>query len=136
VLFIADKIDLTPATRLALALLVDREAHRTGSRVAAYTTVADLVGTSSSWVQKFLRDTGEVRGPRVPLFLRIRAAYNEFCERIEHQNELDEIRLRNLKGRLDALAEGTVSQSYPHSKTVPEADWLCRQIINAGKCPH
>ena len=112
-MFFSDTADLTATTRMALALLVDFEQRRTRSRSTAYYNVAKLIGSSSSWVQKFLRDTGEVREPRLPLFLRICAAYDQLCERVEQQNKRDEIRLRELKGKIDAVAAGVA----PKTKT-------------------
>src|SRR4029077_2175913 len=106
VLFFSDTKDITGTTRTALSLLVAIERRRTGSRSAAYYNVAQLIGSSSSWVQKFIRDTGEVKSPCPPLFLRICAAYDQLCERVEQENERDEMRLRLLKGKLDAVAKG------------------------------
>ena len=110
-MFFPDTDDLTTTTRMALALLVDFEQRRTRSRSTAYYNVAKLIGSSSSWVQKFLRDTGEVREPRLPLFLRICVAYKHLCERIEQENERDEIRLRILKDKIDAVAAGVASKT-------------------------
>ena len=100
-LFFSDTEDIT---RAALALLVAIEQRHTGSRSLAYHNVAQLVGSSSSWVQKFIRDTGEVKPPCQPLLLRICAAYDQLCERVEQQNKRDENRLRELKDKIDAAA--------------------------------
>ena len=113
-LFVSNN-ELTHATRLALSLLVEREAVRVGSRSVAYEHVAQLVGSSSSWVQKFLRDSGEVREPRLPLFQNIRAAYDRLCERVEQENERDEMRLRLLKGKIDALARRANAKADPEN---------------------
>ena len=102
---------LTSATRSALGALVEREARRTGSRSVAYEHVAQMIGASSSWVQKFLRDSGEVKEPRITLFQNIRAAYGQLCERVEQENEQDELRLRVLKGESHAVTEGIGSQA-------------------------
>ena len=101
---------LTTATRSALGALVEREARRVGSRSVAYEHVAQMVGVSSSWVKKFLLDTGEVKEPRITLFQNIRAAYGQLCERVEHENEQDERRLRVLKGQIDAVTESVGAQ--------------------------
>jgi len=75
VLFFPDTEDITATTRTALALLVAIEQRHTGKKEVAYENVAQLIGSSSSWVQKFIRDSGEVRPPCAPLLLRISAAF-------------------------------------------------------------
>ena len=102
-LFFSDTEDIT---RAALALLVSIEQRHTRSRSLAYYNVAQLIGSSSSWVQKFIRNSGEVSPPRLPLLLRICTAYDQLCERVEQQNKRDENRLRELKGKIDAAAAG------------------------------
>lgn len=97
---------LVSTTRSALGAMVDKEASRTGSRTVAYEHVAQMIGTSFSWIKKFLADTGEVKEPRITLFQNIRAAYSNICERIEHDNRADELRLQALKGQMDAVTSG------------------------------
>lgn len=109
---------LTSATRSALGALVERETRRTGSRSVAYEHVAQMVGASSSWVQKFLRDSGEVKEPRITLFQNIRAAYCQLCERVEQENEQDEKRLHVLKGQIDAVAQSTSAEDRAQDQTV------------------
>ena len=109
---------LTSATRSALGALVERETRRTGSRSVAYEHVAQMVGASSSWIQKFLRDSGEVKEPRITLFQNIRAAYGQLCERVEHENEQDERRLLVLKGQIDAVTQGAGTQGVAQNPTV------------------
>jgi predicted S18 family serine protease len=109
---------LTSATRSALGALVEREARRVGSRSVAYEHVAQMVGASSSWVQKFLRDSGEVKEPRITLFQNIRAAYGQLCERVEKENEIDELRLRVLKGQIDAVTEGIGAKDSAQNQTM------------------
>lgn len=109
---------LTSATRSALGALVEREDRRVGSRSVAYENVAQMIGASSSWVQKFLRDSGEVKEPRITLFLNIRAAYSQFCERVEEENKADERRLRALKGRIDAVTESFGAESRGQDQVV------------------
>jgi hypothetical protein len=111
VLFFSDTEDIDGTTRTALKLLVAIERRHTGSRSVAYDNVAQLIGSSSSWVQKFIRDSGEVKPPCQPLFLRICAAYDQLCERVEQQNKRDENRLRELKGKIDAVAAGVASKT-------------------------
>ena len=110
-LFFSDTEDIDGTTRAALRLLVAIERRHTGSLSLAYDDVARLIGSSSSWVQKFIRDTGEVRSPCPPLFLRIRSAYDQICERVEQENIRDEHRLRQLKDKIDAVAAGLVPKT-------------------------
>ena len=110
-LFFSDTEDIDGTTRAALKLLVAIEKRKHGSQSLAYYDVAHLIGSSSSWVQKFIRDSGEVNPPCDPLFLRIRAAYTDLCNRVEQENERDEMRLRLLKDKIDAVAAGVASKN-------------------------
>lgn len=101
---------LTTATRSALGALVEREARRTGSRTLAYEIVAQSVGASASWIRKFLAKSEEVKEPRITLFQNIRANYETLCSRVEQENRNDELKLRLLKGDIDAVTEGFVSE--------------------------
>jgi hypothetical protein len=111
VLSFSDTEGIDGTTRAALKLLVAVERRHTGSLSLAYDDVAQLIGSSSSWVQKFIRDSGEVRPPCAPLLLRISAAYTDLCIRVEQQNKRDENRLRDLKGKIDAVAAGVASKT-------------------------
>lgn len=99
---------VTTATRSALGLMVERETRRVGSRDVAYEVVAQTVGASSSWVKKFLSKSDEVKEPRMTLFMNIRQAYENVCNRVEqeHQNELLKIKL--LRDEIHAVTEGFV----------------------------
>ena len=105
--------ELTHATRLALGLLLAHEQRRCGKREVAFENVAELVGMSSSWLKKFVRDSGEVNTLYEPVFLKISNAYGELCARIEQENEADERRLLILKDQIDALACRANAQDRP-----------------------
>jgi hypothetical protein len=109
---------LASTTRSALSAIVDKEARRVGSRTVAYRNVAQIIGASSSWIQKFLADTGEVSEPRITLFENIRWAYNNICERIEADNRADEQRLQILRGSLNAVTEGFSAESDTEDETL------------------
>lgn len=109
---------LNTITRGALHALVERETRRTGSRSVAYEIVAQTVGCSSSWVKKFLRDSGEVKEPRITLFQNIRAAYDQLCERVETENRADELRLQALKGQINAVTESVGAASRAEDQAV------------------
>lgn len=109
---------LTSTTRSALGALVDRETHRTGSRTRAYEVVAQSVGSSSSWIRKFLADSIEAKEPRITLFQNIRVKYEALCNRVEQENRNDELRLRILKGEMDAITEGFAEKISPQDQAV------------------
>lgn len=109
---------LNSTTRSALGALVDRESRRTGSRTLAYEIVAQSVGSSSSWIRKFLAKSVEVKEPRITLFQNIRANYENLCNRVEQENRNDELRLRLIKGEIDAVTEGFNAESRRQDKTL------------------
>ena len=102
---------LMTTTRSALGAMVEKETRRVGSRTVAYEIVAQTVGTSSSWIRKFLANNGEVKEPRITLFQNIRAAYENLCERVELENRADELRLQALRGKINAVTSGFVEES-------------------------
>lgn len=97
---------VTNATRSALIVMIEREEKRLGSREVAYGAVAKTVGASSSWVKKFVLKISEAKEPRITLFMNIRAAYENVCNRVEQENRNDEMRLRLLKGEMNAVTAG------------------------------
>jgi hypothetical protein len=97
---------LTSTTRSALGMLVQKEEQRTGSRMIAYSNIAERIGSSASWVRKFLKDSHEVKEPRITLFQNIRANYEALCNRVEQENREDERRLMLIKGEMNAVVEG------------------------------
>ncbi len=102
---------LTTATRSALGALVEREERRTGSRTVAYEIVGQTVGVSSSWIRKFLARSEEVKEPRITLFQNIRASYETLCSRVEQENRNDELKLKLIRGDMDAAVEGIGSKA-------------------------
>lgn len=111
-------VDVADVTRGAVAALVEREERRTGSRMTAYHQVAQMVGASPSWIQKFLSRSVEAKEPRLTLFQNIRASYEALCERVEQENRADELRLRCLKGDIDAVTEGFGAESHSENQTL------------------
>ena len=98
--------------------MIERETHRVGSRTVAYEVVAQTVGVSSSWIRKFLADSGEVKEPRITIFQNIRMAYENLCKRIELENRADELRLHALKGQMNAVTSGFVAESLSQGETL------------------
>jgi hypothetical protein len=109
---------LTSITRSALGALVDREERRLGSRMVAYEIVAQTIGASSSWVRAFLGKSEAVKEPRITLFQNIRASYENLCSRVEQENRADELRLKLIKGEIDAVTEGFDPQGFRESPDV------------------
>ncbi len=106
---------LTSTTRMALEVLVGREQRRYG-RMVAYENVAKKVGTSSSWIRKFLAGSADVKEPRLTLFQNIRASYDNLCSRIEEENRADELRLMLIRENLNAATEGFAGQAGPQDQ--------------------
>lgn len=113
---------LTDATRCALGVLVEREARRIGSRDVALENTAHLVGTSASWVRKFIGRSDEVKEPRMTLFLNIRAAYEHLCNRVEQEQRAELAKITLLKREIDAATGGFVEmvQDNSHSHAARE----------------
>ncbi len=97
---------ITNATRSALGLMVEREERRVGSRDVAYEIVAQTVGASSSWIKKFLSRSVEVKEPRITLFMNIRDAYENVCNRVEQERANELLKISKLRGELDAVTQG------------------------------
>lgn len=98
--------NITNATRSALGLMVEWEERRAGSRDIAYEIVARSVGSSSSWIKKFLSRHAEVKEPRITLFVNIREAYGIVCNRVEQEQANELLKISKLKGELDAVTQG------------------------------
>jgi hypothetical protein len=96
---------ITSATRSALSLLVDWEARRVG-RDNAYGEVARKVGTSKSWVEKFLAERPGATEPRISLFLRIRDNYEKWVLHYEQEHFNELMKIQKLRSELDAPIEG------------------------------
>lgn len=109
-------LDITDATRSALGLLVDREERRVGSRDVAFENIARLVGTSASWAKKFVGCSGEVKEPRMTLFLNIRAAYENLCNRVEQEHQAELAKITLLKREIDAASEGFVEMVQDNAR--------------------
>lgn len=109
---------LTSITRNALGALVEHEQRRTGSRMVAYGSVGKAIGASGSWVRAFLAKSEGVKEPRITLFQNIRASYENLCNRVEEENRADELRLKLIKGEIDAVTKGFDAQSLREGEAV------------------
>ena len=87
-------------TRNVAEALVAREERRTGSRMVAYNSVAQAVGTTAEWLRKFI-SSSEAKEPRITLGFNIMMVYRRVCERVEQAGD----RERQLKEQIDAALE-------------------------------
>lgn len=96
-------VEFASTTKCALRTLIEKEAHRVGSKTVAFENVARKIGASSSWIRKYLTYEDAVAEPRMTLFNNIRKAYVGLCERIEAENRADEARLQAIRGILNEV---------------------------------
>jgi len=96
---------ITATTRSALERLVDWEARRVG-RDNAYGEVARKVGTSKSWMEKFIADRPGITEPRISLYLRIREQYEKWVQHYEQEHFNELMKIRHLRSELDAPIKG------------------------------
>jgi hypothetical protein len=97
---------VTDLTRSRAHALVERAERQTGSRMAAYEMVAQTVGVSPGWLRKLIKGY-EAKEPRATIFENIRVSYDNLCNRVEQENEIDEARLRLLAGNTYAANQST-----------------------------
>lgn len=76
--------------------------QRTGSRMSAYQTVASAIGTSSSWLRKFIAGR-EAKEPGWTTGWNILDQYSRICDRVEASIETERAKTLALKERIDAL---------------------------------
>lgn len=87
--------------RNVAAALVYREERRTGSRMLAYEVVAQMVGTSATWLRSYLSTNG-AKEPGFMVGINLIQVYRQVCERVEQAGDR-ELQLRN---EIDAALEG------------------------------
>jgi hypothetical protein len=97
-------IEVTALTRSAANFLVERAERQTGSRMAAYESVASTVGTSASWLRKFIKGD-EAKQPGWITGWNILDQYSRICDRVEAEIETERTRILALKGQFDAVTE-------------------------------
>ncbi len=105
-------VELTEDTRRAAYALVEREYRSVRSWETAFYNVASMVGTSPSWLSKFVNKSYEVKEPRLTLFANIRAAYGQYCSRVEQENRDDEQANARLREKLNEVAKSLVPQGF------------------------
>lgn len=96
-------VPTTALTRSVANALVERAERQTGSRMAAYEMVAQMVGTSSSWLRKFIKGH-EAKEPGWTTGWNILDQYNRICERVDTEIEIERAKILALKGNIDAAS--------------------------------
>ncbi len=69
--------------------------------MAAYEMVAQTVGTSASWLRKFIKGN-EAKEPGWTTGWNILDQYNRICDRVEAEIETERTKILALKGQIDA----------------------------------
>jgi hypothetical protein len=70
--------------------------------MSAYTTVAHAIGTSASWLRKFIAGR-EAKEPGWTTGWNILTQYDRICSRVEAEIETERARTLALKERVNAL---------------------------------
>ncbi len=97
--------DTIEQARPFAAALVEREERRSGSRMVAYENVASTVGTSSSWLRKFIGRQPDT-AVAAHVYLNIISAYRSLCERVEAAAERERHMAAELREKADAAVKG------------------------------
>lgn len=93
-------------TRSVATMLVELEERQSGSRMAAYEAVAKTVGTSASWLRKFIKGH-EIKEPGWTTGWNILDQYSRICDRVEAGIETERAKILALKGIIDAANKTT-----------------------------
>lgn len=94
-------------TRSAAAMLVERKQRQTGSRMTAYEAIASSIGTSSSWLRKFLGRSPDAK-PDFILGLNIISSYTLLCTRVEQEAEIERMRCHALRDEIHEATQGAL----------------------------
>ena len=96
-------------TKLQATELFESAKRSTGSKMLAYAAVASAIGVSPGWFRKYVRGY-EAKEPKATVYENIRANYEAFCNRVEQENEKDELRLQALRRGPNARTEITTEK--------------------------
>lgn len=106
-------------TRSVANALVERAERQTGSRMAAYEMVAQTVGTSASWLRKFIKGH-EIKEPGWTTGWNILDQYSRICDRVEAEIETERAKILALKEVIDA-ANTTANRVVEGAAGAPSA---------------
>jgi len=101
---------VTDITRLRATELVSHAARKNGSLMRGYEVVARSVGVSPGWLRRFIKNYEAAKEPKATVYENIRANYEAFCNRVEQENEKDELRLQALRRGPNARTEITTEK--------------------------
>jgi len=102
---------VTDLTRMRATEMVSHAARKNGSLMRGYEAVAKSVGVSPGWLRRFIKDYEAAKEPKATVYENIRANYEAFCNRVEQENEKDELRLQALRRGPNARTEGISEKS-------------------------
>lgn len=95
-------------TRAKAKHLVRREEYHTSSRMLAYHNVGSMVGTSASWLRKFVN--GYDAGLSFVTGMNILALYERHCTRVEQEAAATNQRAAFIEEATHALRARTLGQ--------------------------
>jgi len=104
----SEAVRILKLARNAAFAAVERQERQTGSRMAAYEIVAQTVGTSASWLRKFISNSVEAKQPNLIVGWNILVAYRQICERVEQAAENERAVVRALQRQIDAVTTSTL----------------------------
>lgn len=97
-------------TKLQASALFESAKRQTGSKMLAYRVVAKAIGVHHEWFRKYLKGY-EAKEPKATVYENIRANYEAFCDRVEQENQNDEMRLQALRRGPYARSESTFEKN-------------------------
>jgi hypothetical protein len=116
---------LMSTARSAGFALVQREAHRTGSKMVAYENVASAVGASSSWLRRFVKGYPDA-GLSFVTGCNLIGLYEQWCVRVEKDNTQREEELFALREQINAATPSAIQKLTAAPETVVAAPSLKR----------
>lgn len=96
--------------KLEAGELFDNARKKSGSKMLAYAEIASAIGVSPGWFRKYINGY-EAKEPKATVYENIRAAYADFCNRVEQENREDEQRLQALRSDRRARGESISQQT-------------------------
>ncbi len=94
-------MNVAEISRSATIALVRREERNTGSRMAAYDRVSQMVGMSSEWVRAFA--AGRLKEPGLTVGFNLMMIYRTVCERVEKAAEQEQIIRKEIDAALASI---------------------------------
>lgn len=105
-------MNVAEISRSATIALVRREERNTGSRMAAYDRVSQMIGMSAEWVRAF--SSGRLKEPGLTVGFNLMMIYRNVCERVEKAAEQERIIREQIDAALASIGvmvEGAAAQA-------------------------